>query len=153
VPIGNTRLCVLRRNDNIALVVVFLGRLLVAGHCVSQQSPGEHHSLPTLTTAHQAHSLTIEHSAQGYPVQLLAVVTYYDPYIDPKHPTVWVTDSSGGIYIELSSMPQVPFSNRRSAGDYRHKRDRGICVHRPLQPGSLGRKGPVASEPSHDHHG
>jgi signal transduction histidine kinase len=98
-----------RRTFNIALIVVLLGPLLGASHCVSQQSPGEHQPLPTLTTARQAHGLTIEQAAQGYPVQLRAVVTYYDPYIDPQHPTVWVTDSSGGIYIELSSAPQVPF--------------------------------------------
>jgi hypothetical protein len=46
-------------------------------------------------------------------VHLRAVVTYYDPYIDPRHPTVWVSDSSGGIYVELSSVPAVPFK----AGD------------------------------------
>jgi signal transduction histidine kinase len=44
---------------------------------------------------------------------LRTVVTYYDPYIDPRHPTVWVSDSSGGIYVELSSVPAVPFQ----AGD------------------------------------
>jgi signal transduction histidine kinase len=100
---------VLRCNCDIAPIVVLLGLLLGAKYCVSQQTPTEHPSLPTLTSAHQAHSLTIEEAAQGYPVQLRAVVTYYDPYIDPKHPTVWVTDSSGGIYVELSSAPQVSF--------------------------------------------
>ena len=46
-------------------------------------------------------------------MHLRAVVTYYDPYIDPRHPTVWVSDRSGGIYVELSSVPAVPFK----AGD------------------------------------
>jgi hypothetical protein len=46
-------------------------------------------------------------------VHLHTVVTYYDPYIDPRHPTVWVSDSSGGIYVELPSVPAIPFK----AGD------------------------------------
>jgi signal transduction histidine kinase len=89
--------------------VVALGWLVAAIPSVSQQHSGKHPSLPTLTSAHQAHSLTVEEAARGYPVQLRAVVTYYDPYADPRHPTVWLTDSSGGIYIELSSVPPVPF--------------------------------------------
>ena len=46
-------------------------------------------------------------------MRLRTVVTYYDPYIDPQHPTVWVSDSSGGIYVALSAVPAVPFK----AGD------------------------------------
>jgi signal transduction histidine kinase/ActR/RegA family two-component response regulator len=90
-----------------------LGLLSGAADSVCQQQRPERQALPTLTKAHDAHSLTSEQAARSYPVHLRTVVTYYDPYIDPQHPTVWVSDSSGGIYVELSSVPAVPFK----AGD------------------------------------
>jgi len=95
------------------LIIVVLGLLLGAADSVCQQPQPERKALPALTKAHDAHSLTSEQAARSYPVHLRAVVTYYDPYIDPRHPTVWVSDRSGGIYVELSSVPAVPFK----AGD------------------------------------
>jgi signal transduction histidine kinase/ActR/RegA family two-component response regulator len=94
-------------------ITVVLGLLSNAGDSVCQQQQSERQALPILTKAHDVHSLTSEQAARGYPLHLRSVVTYYDPYIDPRHPTVWVDDSSGGIYVELSSVPAVPFS----AGD------------------------------------
>jgi hypothetical protein len=87
-------------------LVVLLSRPTDA---IGQQKRSEQPALPTLTKAHDAHSLTSEQAAQSYPIHLRSVVTYYDPYIDPRHPAVWVSDSSGGIYVELSSVPPVPF--------------------------------------------
>jgi signal transduction histidine kinase/CheY-like chemotaxis protein len=101
------------RSGYVALITVVLGLLSGAADSVCQQQQFERNSLPTLTNAHDAHSLTSEQAARSYPVHLRTVVTYYDPYIDPRHPTVWVSDSSGGIYVELSSVPAVPFK----AGD------------------------------------
>ncbi len=103
----------MHRSGYLALITVVLGLLSGAADSVCQQRPSERNSLPTLTTAHDIHSLTSGHAAQNYPVHLRAVVTYCDPYIDPRHPTVWISDSSGGIYVELSSMPAIPFQ----AGD------------------------------------
>ncbi len=103
----------MHRGGHVALITVVLGLLWGAADSVCQQRQFERNSSPTLTTAHDVHSLTSGHAAQNYPVHLRAVVTYCDPYIDPRHPTVWVSDSSGGIYVELSSMPAVPFK----AGD------------------------------------
>jgi len=100
------------RRGNLLLIIVVLGLLSGAADSVCQQR-SERQALPTLTKAHDAHSLTSAQAARSYPVHLRAVVTYYDPYIDPQHPTVWVSDSSGGIYVELSSVPAVPFK----AGD------------------------------------
>jgi signal transduction histidine kinase/ActR/RegA family two-component response regulator len=95
------------------LITVVLCLLSGAPDSVCQQQRSERQALPTLTKVHDAHSLTSEQAARSYPVHLRTVVTYYDPYIDPRHPTVWVSDSSGGIYVELSSVPAVPFK----AGD------------------------------------
>jgi signal transduction histidine kinase/CheY-like chemotaxis protein len=44
---------------------------------------------------------------------LYSVVTYYDPYIDTRRGTLFVNDSSGSIYVAMSSAPAIPFK----AGD------------------------------------
>jgi len=61
--------------------------------------------LPTLTTAHQAHSLSLAEAARGYPVHLRAVVTYYDPYVDHRHLALFVNDASGGVFVSVTSLP------------------------------------------------
>jgi signal transduction histidine kinase len=76
-----------------------------------QTSGPEQSHLATLTDAHQAHSLTPEEAAKNYPVRLSGVVTYYDPFLDPRHPALWVSDSSGGIYVALASLPATPYQN------------------------------------------
>ena len=103
----------MRRSGYLLVITMVLGLLSGAVDSLCQQQQPGQKALATLTKAHDAHSLTSEQAAQNYPVQLRAVVTYYDPYIDLQHPTVWVSDSSGGIYVELSSVPAVPFK----AGD------------------------------------
>ena len=64
--------------------------------------------LPTLTSARAAHQLSIPESRRAYPVRLRVVVTYYDPYIDLRRPALFVSDSTGGVFISLSSTPAVP---------------------------------------------
>ena len=102
----------MHRNGYLILITMVLELFWGATVSVCQQQPARR-PLSTLTKAHDAHSLTSEQAARNYPVHLRAVVTYCDPYSDPRHPTVWVSDSSGGIYVELSSMPAIPFK----AGD------------------------------------
>jgi signal transduction histidine kinase/DNA-binding response OmpR family regulator len=58
-----------------------------------------------LTNTHAAHSLASEEAARKYPVHLRAVVTYYDPYIDPRHGVLFVCDSSGCIFVSVPSQP------------------------------------------------
>jgi signal transduction histidine kinase/CheY-like chemotaxis protein len=58
-----------------------------------------------LTTAYQAHSLSLPESARSYPVRLRAVVTYYDALIDPRRPSFFVNDPSGGVFVALSVLP------------------------------------------------
>lgn len=89
--------------------IALLGAAVSAG----QDAQPERQSLPVLTTAHQAHSLTIEEAARNYPVRLSAVVTYYDPYVDPRRPAFFVSDATGGVFVALSQLPVIAFQ----AGD------------------------------------
>ena len=54
-----------------------------------------------LTTAREAHSLSAAEAGHGYPVHLRAVVTYYDPYIDPRHGALFVHDATAGIFVSI----------------------------------------------------
>ncbi len=90
-----------------------LALLLDPGDSTAQQSQAGRPPLPTLTKAHDAHSLTTQESARSYPVHLYSVVTYYDPHLDTRRVTLFVNDSSGGIYVAMSSPPAIPFK----AGD------------------------------------
>jgi signal transduction histidine kinase len=112
-PIGDLRTQVLCKTGFPALITVVLFVLLSLASTIGQQQLSKEAALPTLTKAHDVHGLTSEQAARSYPVRLRAVVTYYDPFVDPRHPAVWVSDSSGGIYVEVSSVPEVPFK----AGD------------------------------------
>jgi len=82
--------------------------LLGPAGSAAQETRAEPQPLAILTTAHAAHSLTLEEAARKYPVRLRATVTYYDPYVDPRRPALFVSDSSGGIFVALSSTPAVP---------------------------------------------
>lgn len=57
--------------------------------------------LPTLTTAHQAHSLSSEEARRAYPIHLRAVITYYDPSYASETASIFVHDATGGIYVAL----------------------------------------------------
>ena len=65
-------------------------------------------SLPTLATAHAAHSLTQAEAALGYPVHLQAVVTYYENTLEPGSARLFVNDSSGSIYVALKTPTAIP---------------------------------------------
>jgi signal transduction histidine kinase len=75
-----------------------------AGHCYGQKSGTNERLLPALTTAQEAHDLTANQAAQGYPVHLRVVVTYYDA----RGPACFASDSSGGIYIDLRGLHGAP---------------------------------------------
>jgi hypothetical protein len=69
--------------------------------------------LPTLTTTRAAHQLALKEAARAYPVQLLAVVTLYDPYIDSRRPALFVSDATGAVFVALARWPAIPLK----AGD------------------------------------
>jgi len=90
-----------------------LGAVLMSSAALSQVDTPGPSPLPILTTAHAVHSLTVEEAKRHYPVHLREVTTYYDPYIDRRRPAFFVSDASGGIFVVLPSVPEVPFA----AGD------------------------------------
>ena len=116
----------MRRSGSLVLITVVLGLLLGPSYSIGQQQAAEPRPLPTLTNAHDAHSLTLAQAARNYPVHLRAVVTYYDPYVDLRRPAFFVSDSSGAIFVVLSFLPAVPFeagdlveiTGVSAAGDY-----------------------------------
>jgi diguanylate cyclase (GGDEF)-like protein len=62
--------------------------------------------LRTLTTAREAHDLPASEAVRGYPIHLKAVVTYYDPFLDPRQVIVFVHDATGSIFVGLDHVPQ-----------------------------------------------
>jgi hypothetical protein len=116
-----------RTSQKRAAVSLPLLFLLVAECMAGGQSPDAARSrLPLLTTAREAHSLTQEQGARGYPVRLRAVVTYYDANIDNRHGALFVQDATGGIFVWVPSRPLlaihagsvVVVSGATSAADY-----------------------------------
>lgn len=94
--------------------------------CVAPNGESRAQSLPTITTAHAAHSLSGKEAARGYPVHLRAVVTYYDADVDPRRSFLFAIDPSGSIFVAFPRAPEVPFkageeveiSGRSAAGDF-----------------------------------
>ena len=83
--------------------------LLVAGALVcAQPAKSGAGSLPLLTTARRAHDMLAEEAARAYPVLLRAVVTYYDPRIDPRRGALFVSDETGSIFVAVPARPILP---------------------------------------------
>jgi len=94
----------------LSLLIFFLLSLLAVGGTLAQPAgtnPAPS-TLPTLTTAHAAHSLTQAEAARAYPVHLRGIVTYYDNTLEPGSPRLFVNDSSGSIYVSLATVPVTP---------------------------------------------
>ena len=80
--------------------------LLLAAVDARAQSPNpQPGGLRVLTTAKEAHTLSLEEAQRGYPIHLRGVVTYYDPYIDVRHGAMFVRDNSGGIFVVAPTAP------------------------------------------------
>jgi signal transduction histidine kinase/CheY-like chemotaxis protein len=74
----------------------------------AQPAAGNPAPLPLITSARVAHNMTDEEGARGYPVLLQAVVSYYDPNIDPRHGALFVLDKTGGIFVAVPARPVLP---------------------------------------------
>jgi hypothetical protein len=61
-----------------------------------------------ITTARQAHHLSIDQARHGYPVRLHAVVTYYDTFIDNRFAAIFVKDSTESIFVSAPLVPLLP---------------------------------------------
>ncbi len=89
-------------------ISAFFASILLSIAGAAQLAKTPERSLRTLTTAHEAHDISLEEAARGYPVQIRGVVTVYDPNIDPRHGALFVHDSTGSIFIGLPSRPILP---------------------------------------------
>jgi len=63
---------------------------------------------PPLLTARAVHTLSPPAARLHPPVHLRGVVTYYDPYLAATFPVMFLADSTGCIFVELSSAPPLP---------------------------------------------
>ncbi len=99
-----TRISIARRALARLLVTAFV-LSWTGGRAIAQTGAVQPGALPVLTTARRVHSLPPQEAARHYPVRLLAVVTYYDPYIDPRHGALFVHDSTGAIFVAIAARP------------------------------------------------
>ena len=81
------------------------GSAAVAGAASAAEQTGQ---LPTLTTTHQAHSLTATEAAREYPVHVKGVVTYYDPDYGTGFSAIFMHDASGSIFVRPPSTAVGP---------------------------------------------
>ncbi len=89
-----------------SLAFLLLGALLPPSRLMAQVHS---ETLAVVTTARAAHQLSVQEARRAYPVRLHAVVTFYDVYLDTSGiPVLFVSDSSGSIYVALSARPAVP---------------------------------------------
>ncbi len=79
-----------------------LSVLAVAAAGIADAQP---RNLATLTTANQAHSLSLTEAARRYPVHLRAVVTYFDANIDQRHLALFVHDATGSVFVTVAGIP------------------------------------------------
>jgi diguanylate cyclase (GGDEF)-like protein len=66
--------------------------------------------LPTLTTTHQAHSLTSREAAREYPVHIRGVVTYFDQDYGPGYAAIFLHDSTGSVFVRSLSKSTEPLA-------------------------------------------
>ena len=85
--------------------------LLLAAVCSPSQSVRLHASgAPNLANAHAIHSMPPAEAAHRYPVHLRAVLTFYDPYVDPRRGVVFVCDRSGCVFVSVPRLPVLSIS-------------------------------------------
>ena len=84
-------------------VFLFIGLLSAGAAGIAEPAKELAGALPTLTTTHQAHSLTSEQAARAYPVHLRGVVTYFDPDYGIGYAAIFVHDSTGSVFVKPRS--------------------------------------------------
>lgn len=63
---------------------------------------------PNVASAQAIHNMPPAEAARRYPVHLRAVLTFYDPYIDPRRGAVFVCDKSGCVFVSVPRLPVLP---------------------------------------------
>ena len=82
------------------LVLLFIC-LSFASQAQSVNPPPPDRKLPTLTTAHEAHSLTDEEARRAYSVHLQGVITYFDPDFGTGQPAIFIHDATGSVFVQM----------------------------------------------------
>jgi signal transduction histidine kinase/CheY-like chemotaxis protein len=95
------------RQPKVACVRFYLiaWSLISFGMVAAPPLPGQSR---VITSAYQAHNLPVEESKLGLPVHFRATVTYYDPYIDPRHGALFVCDATACVYVAVPAWPVLP---------------------------------------------
>lgn len=99
----------------ILLAGLFLAGFSLAGQAARAESstklPGK---LRTITTAHEAHSLTSEEARRAYPIHLRGIVTYFDTDTGTGFGALYVHDASGSIFVKMraGSIKPLPIGSR-----------------------------------------
>ncbi len=93
-------MCHALRKCSLIFVILAFGcwATLAAPSAKTSSPPGNHPAsapVPLFTTVAQIHALSASEAAKGLPVELHAIVTYYEP----TEGQVFVQDTTGGIYI------------------------------------------------------
>jgi diguanylate cyclase (GGDEF)-like protein len=55
-----------------------------------------------LTTAREAHNLSVEQASRGFPVHLRGVITYFDPDYAGGLPAIFIHDATGGVFLRAT---------------------------------------------------
>ena len=85
----------------LALMLLLAASLFCAASSAGTEPAGQSAaSLPTLTTARQAHSLSNDQALRGYPVHLRGVVTYFDPDFGTGYAAIFIHDSTGSVFVK-----------------------------------------------------
>lgn len=58
-----------------------------------------------LASAHAVHSMPPAEAGRHHPVRFRAVLTFYDPYIDPRRGVIFVCDRSGCVFVSVPLSP------------------------------------------------
>ncbi len=74
----------------------------------SRGSEGVPSSATTLRTTRAIRSLSPTEAKRAYPVQLRAMVAFYDATINRDIGTLFVHDASGGIFVKIPARPVLP---------------------------------------------
>jgi diguanylate cyclase (GGDEF)-like protein len=83
------------------LLASFLAGVLLLFETAALAATATAEKLRTITTAHEAHSLSSQEAARAYPIHLRGVVTFFDPEPSYKHAAMFVYDSTGSIFVEV----------------------------------------------------
>lgn len=96
-----------RRRFRATVVLAGAGLTAFAGTARgSQPSPN-----PLVISARAVHSMSPDDAKNRYPVHLRAVLTYYDPYIDPRRGAIFVCDRSGCVFVSVPHRPILPIQS------------------------------------------